>query len=162
MTENQPREPERRAHEYRPRHEKDEKEEEKRGEKDEKTRNEKNWDEKWRRDPINAICWAAVFIWAGLGLLAETTGWGPDTFAWWSTWAVILAGAGAIIILCALIRLFMPEHRRPIIGNLILGTILLGVGLEHMSGWSWGTAGAIVLIAIGLLIIFGGIFRKRR
>jgi hypothetical protein len=56
----------------------------------------------------------------------------------------------------------MPEHRRPIIGNLILGTILLGVGLEHMSGWSWGTAGAIVLIAIGLLIIFGGIFRKRR
>jgi hypothetical protein len=165
MTEGEPREPQRRSYERRPRYEKDEKDEEKRGEKDEKSRDEKNWDEKWRRDPINAGCWAAIFIWAGLVLLGNTTNWGPDTFRWWDSgnwWAIIMAGAGAILILCGLLRFFMPEHRRPIIGNLILGTVFLGVGLEQLSNWDWGVAGAFIFITIGLLIILSGIFRKRR
>ena len=144
------------------RHEKNEKEEEKRGEKGEKTRGEKSWDEKWRRDPINAMSWAAVFIWAGLGLLAETTNWGPSTFSWWITWAIILAGAGAIFILAALIRLGFPGHRRPITGNLIIGFILLGVGLQAMTNWNWATLGAFIFIAIGIIIILSGIFRRRR
>ena len=162
MTENAPREPERPRYEYRGRHPRDEKEEEKRNEKEEKERTEKNWDEKWRRDPINAISWAAIFIWAGLVLLADTTHWGPDTFYWWSTWAVIMAGAGAIFILAALARLLMPEHRRPIIGNLVMGFVFLGVGLGQLTNWGFGTIGAVVLIAIGLIIILGGIFRRRR
>jgi hypothetical protein len=162
MTEGAPREPEKRGYEYRGRHEKDEKEEEKRQEKEEKTRNEKNWDEKWRRDPINAICWAAVFIWAGLGLLAETTGWGPNTFGWWTTWAVILAGAGAIFLLCAFARLIMPVHRRSITGDVILGFVLLGVGLGELTDWGFGVIAAIVLIGIGVIILLGGMFRRRR
>jgi hypothetical protein len=156
-----PGEPERPRYERRSRHEKDEKEEEKRGEKAEKTRGEKSWDEKWRRDPINAINWAAVFIWAGLSLLAETTNWGPRSFSWWDTWPVILAGAGAIFILGALARLVMPEHRRPVAGSLILGLILLGAGLEALTELNWGTLGAFILIAIGLIIVVGGIFRRR-
>ena len=162
MTEGAPREPQRPRYERRPR---PEKEEEKQGEKDEKSRDEKNWDEKWRRDPINAGCWAAIFIWAGLVLLGNTTGWGPDTFNWWNSgnwWAIIMAGAGAILILGALIRLLMPEHRRPIIGNLIMGTVFLGVGLEELSDWDLGVAAAIIFITIGVLIIFSGIFRKRK
>ncbi len=140
----------------------DEKEEEKRHEKGANTRGEKSWEEKWRRDPINALSWAAVFIWAGLGLIAETTGWGPDTFSWWNTWAVILAGAGAIFILTALIRLAMPEHRRPITGGLIFGLILLAVGLGDLTNWGWGVLGAVVFIGIGLIILLTGIFRRRR
>jgi len=162
MTEGAPREPQRPRYERRPH---PEKEEEKQGEKDEKSRDEKNWDEKWRRDPINAGCWAAIFIWAGLVLLGNTTGWGPDTFRWWDSgnwWAIIMAGAGAILILGALIRLLMPEHRRPIIGNLIMGTVFLGVGLEELSDWDWGVAAAIIFITIGVLIILSGIFRKRK
>jgi len=162
MTENAPQEPQRPPHDYHHRYPRDEKEEEKRGEKDEKERNEKRWDEKWHRDPINAICWAAIFIWAGLGLLADTTHWGPDTFYWWNTWAVIMAGVGAILVICALIRLAMPEHRRPIIGSLILGFIFLGVGLGQLTNWGFGAIGAIILIAIGLIIILGGVFRRRR
>jgi hypothetical protein len=157
-----PPEPQRPRYERPPRHEK---EEEKQGEKDEKTRNEKNWDEKWRRDPINAASWAAMFIWAGLVLLANTTGWGPDTFRWWNEgnwWAIIMAGVGAILILCGLIRFLMPEHRRSIIGNLILGTIFLGVGLEELSDWDWGVAGAFIFIVVGLLIILSGVFRRRK
>lgn len=153
-----PQEPQRPRYERR----RPEKEEEKQNEKDEKNRNEKNWDEKWRRDPINAACWAAVFIWAGLGLLAETTHWGPDTFSWWITWAVIMAGAGAIFIVCALIRLMMPEHRRPIVGNLIMGFIFLGVGLGELTEWGSPLIGSIAFIGIGLIIILSGIFTRRK
>ena len=162
MTQGAPQEPQRPRYERPPRHEK---EEEKQGEKDEKTRNEKNWDEKWRRDPINAASWAAIFIWVGLVLLGNTSNWGPDTFRWWNEgnwWAIIMAGAGAILILGAFIRFLMPAHRRPIIGNLILGTIFLGVGLEELSDWDWGVAGAFIFIVIGLLIILSGIFRRRK
>jgi len=119
------------------------------------------WDRRWHRDPISAWCWAALFIWTGLGLLAHTTGWGRDTYAWWNTWAVILAGAGAILVLCALVRLVVPRRRRPFTGNLIVGFVLLGVGLGALTNWGAGTILAFVLIAIGLVIILGGLFRRR-
>ena len=159
MTQEAPSKPES-PRDERKRHEKDEKDEEKRGEKTEKSRGEKSWDEKWRRDPINAGSWAAVFIWAGLSLLAETTKWGPRAFTWWDTWPVILSGAGTIFILAAFIRLAIPEYRRPITGNLILGLILLGLGIQALTGWNWGVLGAVFFIAVGLSIILGGVFRK--
>ena len=161
MTDNAPREPERPPQDYRRRYPRNEKEEEKRSEKDEKERTEKAWDEKWRRDPMNAISWAAIFVWAGIVLLAETTGWGPDTFRWWSTWAVIMAGAGAIFVLGALIRMLLPEHRRPVTGNMVLGLVLLGVGLGELNRWK-ATPIAVILILIGVLIILTGAFRRRR
>jgi fatty acid desaturase len=162
MTQEPPVQPERPHEEhYRHRHEKNEKDDEKRNEKSEKERGEK-WEEKWRRDPINTACWAGIFIWAGLCVLAETTKFGPDNFTWWSTWGIILAGAGAIFILATLIRFLMPEHRRSIIGNLIFGFILLGVGLQETTQWNWGALGAFILIAIGIIIILGGVFRKRK
>jgi hypothetical protein len=155
--------PEKPRYEYRGRRHRDEKEEEKQHEKEEeKTRGEKNMDEKWRHDPINPIGWALVLIWVGLTLLAENTGWGRDLFRWWNWWAVALAGAGAIFVVVALVRLALPEHRRPIIGNLIMGFILLGVGLGDLTHWGFGTLAAFVLIAIGIVIILGGIFRRRR
>jgi hypothetical protein len=55
--------------------EKDEKFDEKSMEKEEeKSTDEKGWDEKWRRDPLSAIIWAAIFIYAGLVLLASNLG----------------------------------------------------------------------------------------
>lgn len=135
---------------------------EKEEEKEEEKRNEKDWDEKWRHDPVNAGSWAAIFIWAGLVLLGQTTGWGPDTFYWWQTWSLIMSGAGVILLLGALIRLIMPAQRRRILGNVILGVVFLGIGLNDLIGWSWETTGAIVLIAVGLLIFLGGAFRNRR
>ena len=111
----------------------------------------KNWDEKWRRDPVNVISWLAIVIWAGLGLLAEITHWGPDTFYWWSTWAVIMAGAGAILILAAFARLLMPEHRHPIIGNLVMGFVFLSVGLVPF--WGLFRIGAIIFILGGALFV---------
>jgi len=94
-------------------------------------------------------------------LLADTSGWGPDTFTWWSTWGVILAGAGAIFILMALARLAMPEYRRPIAGGLILGAVFLAVGLGQMTTWGWGALATIVLIVIGLTMVLRGVSRRR-
>ncbi len=108
----------------------------------------------------NSICWAAILIWVGLGILAETTGWGHRMFSWWNGWAVILTGAGVIMILCSLIR-FMMGKQRHVLGNLIPGLILLGVGLGSLTAWGWGIIISIILIVIGLVIIFGAIFRRR-
>ena len=50
-----------------------------RGEKEEKVekqdeKQEKRWEEKWRRDPLSAVVWAGILIWAGLAFLAQNMG----------------------------------------------------------------------------------------
>lgn len=157
MTASEPRPPEK-PERYHHRH--DEKEEEKTEEKDEKNRNEKNWDEKWRRDPINAVTWAAMFIWAGLVLLAKNLHWFSD---WrFEEGPIILIGIGVIILLSVIARIVMPEHRRNVAGGLIPGLIFLGIGLSWLNSWNWNYIWPIILIAIGLAIVLGGIFRKRK
>ncbi len=113
-------------------------------------------EEKWQRDPINMITWAAVFIWAGLVLLAETMS--IMQTHWWNAWAVIFVGAGVIVILGAIIRLRMPTHRRLAGGNLIFGLILLGIGLGGLIGW--GMVWPLALIAFGLLILLRSFARR--
>ncbi len=120
-----------------------------------------DWDEGWRHDRWSPICWALSFIWAGLVLIAETSGWGRSTFAWWTAWPVIRAGAGAIFVLCGLIRLFVP-HRWPSIGGIVFGLILLGIGLGVLTSWGIGLIAAIALIAVGLIIILRGMVWHRR
>jgi hypothetical protein len=51
--------------------EKHEKEEEKRSE---KSPEEKSWEEKWSRDPLSAVVWASIFIWAGIIFLVDNLG----------------------------------------------------------------------------------------
>ena len=62
----------------------------------------------------------------------------------------------ALLILPLCYKLFGPQV------GLIVGFILLGVGLGEMTTLGWGLIGAIVLIIIGLSIILGGIFRRRK
>lgn len=144
------------------RHEKEEKADEKQRGNEEKNRGEKSTEEKWRRDAVSAVAWSGILIWAGLMLLAETTNWGYRMFYWWNTWAMIFTGAGVILLLSVLFRLVMPEHRRPIIGNLVFGVILMSIGLGSLTTFGWGFVAAIALIVIGLSIVLGGVFRKRR
>lgn len=136
-----------------------EKEEEKRGEKEEKEEEKgRGREEKWRRDRGSAVKWASILIWGALVLLAETTNLAVN-FIWWNGWAVFFAGAGVIVLLVALIRLLIPEHRRPVTGSLIFGFILLGIGLGGLLGWSW--IWPIVLIAIAVVILLGVFVRRR-
>ena len=140
----------------------DEKEEEKEEEKQhEKQQPEKRWEEKWQRDPIGTLTWPLILIWVGVVLLLENLGLLIDlgTLGRVETWSLIFAGAGVIVLAMVVVRYLMPEHRRSLTGNIILGFVLLGVGLGDILGWEivW----AIVIIAIGVSLLLGGLVRRR-
>jgi len=148
----------------------DEKADEKALEKrDEKSPQEKSWDEKWRRDPLGAIIWAMIFIWAGLVLLASNLGYldawieRAEELPGWigsleSAWPIILVGAGVIFLFEVLIRLLVPEYRRSVMGTFIFAIILIGIGLGDLV--NWGIIWAVILIGVGLAIIFRGLGRR--
>jgi hypothetical protein len=132
-----------------PRNEKEEKEEKERGE---------SWDEKWRRDPVDAAAWAAIFIWAGLVLLAENMGL-LIRFERLEAWSIIFIGAGLIVLLGVVVRLLVPAYRRPLTGSLIFGVILLGIGLGEVVGWV--AIGPLILIAIGVGLLLRGLMSRQ-
>ncbi len=144
-------------------------------EKEMEKREEKSFDEKHRRDPIGSISWAAFLIWAGVVLLLNNTGNLhfltafvdrlnlpksdlPFTlpFVDMAAWQVFFLGAGVIVLIEVLVRLVVPMYRKPIIGSIIWAAVLFGLALGN-----WTLIGPLVVIAIGLAILIGGIFRKR-
>lgn len=146
----------------------DEKELEKR---EEKSPEEKSWDEKWRRDPINTIAWAAIFIWAGIVLLADNLGFfdplrelgrgtaGLGFLSDLEAWSLIFFSAGVIFLIEVFVRLLVPAYRKPVGGTLIFGLVLIGIGLGDVFGWTviW----PLILIGLGLSIILRGVMRNR-
>jgi len=141
------------------RHEKEEeKAHEKEQEKEREKRGEKSWDEKWRRDPLSAAIWACILIWAGLVFLADSlqflAGFGNP-----EPWHLVLAGAGILFVIEALIRVLMPTYRRSIAGTLVLGLVLLGIGLGNLLGApiTW----PVILIAVGVALLLRGLLRAQ-
>ncbi len=127
-------------------------------EKDEKGRDE-SWDEKWRRDPVEAAVWAFVLIWAGVVWLASNTGvWESVLGEGAEWWPIAFLGAGLIVLLGVLFRLLVPAYRRPLTGSLILGLIFVGIGLGQLT--SWIIVGPLVLIAIGISGLVAFFFRR--
>ena len=129
-------------------------------EKSEKGRDD-SWDEKWRRDPVEAAVWAFVLIWAGIVWLLSNTGVLESIFGekveWW---AVGFLGAGLIVLLGVGARLVVPAWRRPVIGSLILGLIFIGIALGQITG-GWVVVGPLVLIGIGIAGLAAFFFRGR-
>ncbi len=122
---------------------------------------EKSWDEKWRRDPLGSIAWAAVLIWAGIAFLLDNLGVLrslSSPFDRLEAWSLVFAGAGVIFLGVVLIRLTVPDYRRPVVGTLILALVFLGIGLGDWVGW--GIIWPIVLIVLGAAFLLGG-FRRR-
>ncbi|MGC9523646.1 MAG: hypothetical protein ACP5HG_17450 [Anaerolineae bacterium] len=166
--------PDREQQPYRPEYdekqrEMEEKELQKRDEKEEKE--EKSYEEKRRQDPVGAMVWAATLIWAGLVLLANNLGWletlrirlGDTGFdmpfeieGWVGAWQVFFLGAGVLVLIGVLVRLLMPEYRRPVLGNLIWAIVLFGLALGQ-----WELIWPLILIAIGISLLFGGLLRRR-
>jgi len=131
----------------RPRNEKEEKEEKDSGE---------SWEEKWRRDPVDAAVWALILIWAGVVWLLsnfEILGDGVEL------WPIGFIGAGLIVLLGVVFRLVVPAYRRPVTGGLIFGVILLGIGLGQLT--SWVVIGPLILIVIGVGAILRGFLMRR-
>ncbi len=151
--------------------EKDEKFDEKEMEKqEEKSTEEKSWDEKWRRDPLGSLVWAAIFIWAGLVLLANNLGYldrlltrFEDMPGWLQqfnpgVWGLIVLGAGVLLILEVVVRLLIPAYRRPITGTLILAVIFIGIGLGNL--WNWNLLWPLILIILGVSVLMRGLRRR--
>ncbi len=125
---------------------------EKRDEKEEKERG-----EKLRNDPLSAVIWALILIWAGLVFLAQNV-W-PGVFSGWEPWSLVAIGAGVIVLLEALVRTLRPEYRRPIGGTVIFGVILIAVGLGDLPGWDayW----PVLLIVAGVGLVVATFLRRR-
>ncbi len=141
-------------------------------EKDEKDRekhDEKTVEEKWRHDPLGAVVWGLILVWAGLVFLADNMGWlGSLSFGRLfpgasvlsaGAWSLIFAGAGVIVLIGVFVRLLVPAYREPIGGSLILAAVLIGIGLGDIFGWNviW----PLVLIVIGLGVLSRNFFRAR-
>lgn len=138
---------------------------------EEKAPQEKQFDEKYRRDPLGALVWPLILIWAGLVFLAANLGYldwmrgrdigGPAGIFWTgaNAWSLIMLGAGVIILLEVAVRLAVPAYRRPVTGSVILAIIFIGVGLGNLTNWDilW----PLILIVIGAGILIGGFFRNR-
>ena len=148
----------------------DEKEMEKR---DEKSPPEKSWDEKWARDPLNAVVWALIFIWAGLVFLASNLGYlgqissgeiffpgVPALGQFLDAWPLVFIGAGVILLISVVIRLLVPAYRKPVVGAAILGFIFLGIGLGDLI--NWGIIWAVILIIVGISVLARGVRRSRK
>jgi hypothetical protein len=152
-----------------PRDEKDEKQE-----KDEKERNkqeEKSFEEKWQRDPLGAMIWALVLIWAGVVLLAENLGLlsgfndffgnllgrepSEIPFLPVGAWSLFFLGVAVLLLIEVAIRLLVPTYRRPVLGTTILAIVFLGLSIG-----SWGLIWPLILIIAGVALLFGSLWRK--
>jgi hypothetical protein len=147
----------------------DEKELEKHDEKsaEEKSADEKTYEEKHRRDPLGTLIWALILIWAGVVWLANNFGFLDSIRIRFSdlpfvlpfareVWALFFLGAGVILLIEVLIRLAVPDYRRPVMGTFILAVFFFGIGLGN-----WELIWPLVLIVIGASILLRGVFRKR-
>jgi hypothetical protein len=129
---------------------------------EEKGDDEKSWDEKWRRDPLNAATWAVIIIWMGIVLLVNNIF--PEMlsrFHFDSEWGVIFIGMGAILLVEVLVRIIIPDFRKPLHGNIIFAAVMVGVGLTMNDLVEWEFIWAFALIGIGLAALLQGIFRRR-
>jgi len=146
--------------------EKDEKDEKERSKQEEKT-----VEEKWQRDPLGATIWGLVFIWAGAVLLAENLGLlegfrnslgrllgrEPSEIAFLplGTWSIFFLGVAVLLLIEVVIRLLVPAYRRPVLGTMILAIVFMGLGIG-----SWGMVLPLILIAAGVALLFGSLWRK--
>jgi hypothetical protein len=143
----------------------DERERDKKEEKNEKGDDEwggEKWSgEKWAGDPLGRITFALIVIWAGIVLLVSNIGddqtvLGVDLS---KPWPWIFIGSGVLMWIEVILRLLLPEYRRPAGGRLILGTILVIAGL----GWVIDVSlWPLFLIAVGFAMLLGYFLRPRQ
>jgi hypothetical protein len=94
-----------------------------------------------------------LLIVVGVLLYANSMGW--LTGEWW--W-YILIGIGAIMIIEALVRFALSKYRWGAYGRLVFGLLLMLIGLAFLLGWNqWWP---LILVAIGVAIVLGSIFRR--
>jgi hypothetical protein len=137
----------------------DEKQDEKQDEKEQEKKQEKGqgMDEKYRRNPLGLVTFALLVIWLGITLLLQNSGVIENGNR---GWALFMWGAGALILLEAIVRLAVPRFRRSVMGGFVWGAIWVGVGFGLWFD-RWEMIGPIVIIAIGVAILAGRLVPRR-
>jgi hypothetical protein len=126
-------------------------------EKGEKQEKETEKEEKYTKDPISAIFIGFVVIAVGIVLyFANEELYGVS---WENAWNYVLMGVGCAFLLSALLHTVIPQYRKPIMGEVVFGAILLVVGGASQYEPSWWP---LILIAGGVLAILYGITKMRR
>ena len=69
---------------------------------------------------------------------------------------LFLLGAGVIVLGEIIVRLIVPRYRKRIFGSLIGAVALLALGFGN-----WELVGPLVIIAIGVSALLGGLIRRR-
>ena len=110
-----------------------------------------DWEEWWQTDRLDAVGWAALFLWAALVVVAENTSF-RDNFDWWVPWGVFWVGAGVIVLTETVFRTAMPRYRSKWGWTLFWGTAFLALGLGELVGPIWY---ALPLVAIATTILVG-------
>jgi hypothetical protein len=110
-----------------------------------------DWEDWWKTDRVDAVGWAALFLWGALVVVAENTGF-RDNFDWWAAWGVFWVGAGAIVLVETVFRTAMPRYRSKWGWTLFWGTAFLAIGLGELAGPIWY---ALPLVAIAATILSG-------
>ena len=108
------------------------------------------WDDWWSSDRLDAVGWAAIFVWGAVVVLATYTDFSED-LSWWDGWGVFFVGAGAIVLIEAVARLFVPRYRSKWAWTFMWGMIALSIGLGGLFGWAW-LALALVAVAVVILV----------
>lgn len=137
---------------------------------EEKSSNEKSYEEKYRRDPLGSIVWAMILIWVGIVLLAKNLGYLErlgirlefadlpfDIPFVGDSWSLIFLGIAVILVIEIIIRLLIPDYRRPLMGTVIFLIVCIGLAFG-----SWNFIWPLILIAIGASILLRGFFRSNQ
>ncbi len=136
-----------------------------RGGREEKDEKHHEKEEKGRSDPLSAAAWGVIVIWAGIVFLADNVGLlnlrggVPGAFVFQlQAWPLIFLGAGVILLLEAVVRMYRPEYRRADSGNIFLGLVFVAIGLGNMISWNF--VWPLLLIGLGAFLLLRG-FRWR-
>jgi hypothetical protein len=107
-------------------------------------------------DRTGPIMGGLILIWLGISLyLAQT-----HYIVWDTWWPYFIIGVGVILIVIAVIRYSSSQHKAPAMGFLIAGAVMLIIGFAGVVGMNdWWP---FVLIAIGVVVIFGGMRARAR
>jgi drug/metabolite transporter (DMT)-like permease len=129
----------------------DEKEQEKQREKSQ---------EKYRTDPLSSLVWAVILIWAGVAFLLTNLNLleGIPVLEEFQGWDLVFSGVGVILLGEIVVRLTVPAYSGPVIGRMILALVLLSIGLGDRFGWDY--IWPIAIIVIGVIMLFGGVFKR--
>ena len=114
---------------------------------------ESGWDNWWTSDRLDAVGWAAIFIWGAVVVFATYTDFSGN-FSWWDGWGVFFVGAGVIVFVESGARLFLAEYRSKLSWTFAWGMVFLSIGLGTLFGPAWL---ALALVAIAFVILAGAL-----